>query len=151
MQLLKDGICGGSPSERLAMSIVVRDELIDALHELLHTGEGAATDGLVGDQGKEALDLIEPGAVGRDEVHVPARPAGKPRLDPGVAVRGVVVDDAMNVQLCGNGLVDLAQERQEFLMSMAGLATRQHGAVEHVQGRKQRGRAVVGISDQRDR
>ena len=143
MELLKNRICGGGPSERLAVCIVVRDELIDALHELLDAGEGAATDGLVGDQGEEALDLIEPGAVGRDEVHVPARAAGKPSLDLGVAVRGVVVDNAMNVQLGGNGLVDLAQERQEFLMSMSGLATRQHSAVEHVECCEQRGRAVA--------
>lgn len=73
MQLLKDRICGGGPSERLAVGVVVFDELIDALHKLLDAGERAATDGLVGDQGEEALDLIEPGAVGRREVHVPAR------------------------------------------------------------------------------
>lgn len=59
----------------------------------------------------------------------------------GGAVRGAVVDDAMNVQLGGNGLVDLAQECHEFLMSMAGLATCQHGAVKHVEWRKQRSRA----------
>lgn len=143
MQLLKDRICGGGPSERLAVGVVVFDELIDALHKLLDAGERAATDGLVGDQGEEALDLIEPGVVGWDEVHVPARPAGQPNLDLGMAVRGVVVDDAMNVQLDRHGLVDLAQERQEFLMPMTRLATREHGAVEHVQGREQRGRTVA--------
>ncbi len=45
MQLLEDRICGGGPL------------------------------GLVGDQREEALDLVEPGAIGRDEVHVPARPS----------------------------------------------------------------------------
>ena len=55
------------PSERLAVGVVVFDELIDALHKLLDAGERAATDGLVGDQGEEALDLIEPGVVGWDE------------------------------------------------------------------------------------
>ena len=71
MQLLKDRICGGGPSERLAVGVVVFDELIDALHKLLDAGERAATDGLVGDQGEEALDLIEPGVVGWDEVTLP--------------------------------------------------------------------------------
>lgn len=58
MQLLKNGIGRGCPLERLAVFVVVRDELIDALHELLDTGEGASAYGLVGDQCKETLDLI---------------------------------------------------------------------------------------------
>ncbi len=38
--------------------------MVDALHKLFDAGEGAAADCLVGDQREEALDLIEPGAVG---------------------------------------------------------------------------------------
>ena len=37
MQLFKDGISGGGPLERLAVCVVRRDEVIDALHELLTT------------------------------------------------------------------------------------------------------------------
>src|SRR5437764_12412250 len=77
IQLLDDRFGGGSPLEGLAVGVVMSDELIDALHELLDAGERSAPDGLVGDQCKEALDLIEPGAVGRDEVHVPAWPTGQ--------------------------------------------------------------------------
>jgi len=39
------------------------DEVINALHELFDAGEGAALYGLVGDQRKEALDLVEPRTV----------------------------------------------------------------------------------------
>ena len=46
MQLLKNGICGGGPFERLAVGIVVSDELIDALYELLEAGERAAVQGI---------------------------------------------------------------------------------------------------------
>lgn len=35
MLLFQNGICGGGPSERLAVGIVLSDELIDAMHELL--------------------------------------------------------------------------------------------------------------------
>jgi hypothetical protein len=76
-------------------------------------------------------------------VHVPVRPRGQPDLDLGVAVGSVVVAYAVNVQLCGYSLVDLAQESQELLMPMAGLAGGQHRAVKHVQGREQRGRAMA--------
>ena len=111
MQLLEDRVSGGSPSERLRVGVVVGDEPIDALHELLDAGERAAADRLVGDQREEAFDLIQPRAVGRDEVHVPARATRQPHLDLRMAVRGVVVDDAVNVQFAGDGLVDLAQVR----------------------------------------
>ena len=76
-------------------------------------------------------------------MHVPAGPTGQPGLDLGMAVRCVVVADAVNVQLGGDGLVDLAQKGQELLMPVARLAGCQHGAIEYVQRRKQCGRAMT--------
>lgn len=136
MQLFEDRICGGSPLEGPAVLVVGRDEMIDSLHELLDAGERAAANGLVSDHREEAFDLIEPGAVGRNEVHVPARTRCEPRLDLRVAVGGVVVGNAVNVQFGGHGRVDLAQERQELLMTVARLAGGQYRTVEHVQRRK---------------
>ena len=143
MQLVQNRICGGGPLEWLAVGVVGSHELVDALHQLLDAGERSPADGLIGDQRKEALHLIEPGAVGGDEVHVPARACRQPRLDLGMVVRGVVVADAVDVQISGHGLLDLAQEGQELLMPMARLAGSQHRAIEHVQRGKQRGRAVT--------
>ncbi len=74
MQLFEDGISGGGPAKRLAVHVVGRDEVVDALHELFDAGEGSLPNGFIGDQREEALDLIELGTVGWDEVHVPARP-----------------------------------------------------------------------------
>lgn len=76
MQLLKDRISGSSPFERLAVGVVCGDEVINALHELFDAGERSSPNGFVGDQCEESLDLIEPRAVSRDEVHVPAWPGG---------------------------------------------------------------------------
>lgn len=76
-------------------------------------------------------------------MHVPARLGGQPGLDLGVAVGGVVVADAVNVQLERHGLVDLAQEGQELLMPMSRLAGGKHRAVEHVQRCEQRCSAVA--------
>lgn len=75
------GQLSGGPLERLAIRVVRGDEVVDALHELFDAGEGAPPNGFVGDQREESLDLIEPGTVGRDEVHVPARAPCQPRLD----------------------------------------------------------------------
>ena len=53
--------------------------MIDALYELFDAGERAAPYRLLGDQREEALDLVEPRAIGRDEVQVPAWPGSQPR------------------------------------------------------------------------
>jgi hypothetical protein len=49
------------------------DEVIDLRYQVFDAGEGAASNRLIGDERKEALDLVEPGAVGRDEMDVPMR------------------------------------------------------------------------------
>lgn len=94
MQIFEDRIGSGDPLEGLEVRVVGCDEVINALHELLDAGERAATYGLVGDQREEALNLIEPRAVGRNEVHVPALPSGQPSLDLRATVSGEVVGDA---------------------------------------------------------
>ena len=116
MELFQDRVGGCGPAKRLGVLVVRGHEVIDMLHELPDAGERAAPNGFVGNQREESLDLVEPGAVGRDEVHVPARPARKPGLDLRVAVRCVVVEDAVHLQLDLHGLVDRAQERQELLV-----------------------------------
>ncbi len=73
MQLFDDRIGRSGPLERLAIRVVGGDEVIDALHELLDAGERTAADRLVGDQREEALNLIEPRAVGRNEVYAGKR------------------------------------------------------------------------------
>ena len=85
--------------------------MIDALNQLFDAGERTTADGLVGDQGKEALDLSESRAVGGDKVYVPAGPGGQPGLD--------------------------------LRMAVARLASGQYRAMEYVQCRKQRRRAMA--------
>ena len=145
MQLFEDRIGSSGPREGLGVHVVGRYEVVDALHELLDAGERAAADRLVGDQREESFDLVEPGAVGRDEVHVPTRPSCEPRLDLRMAMSGVVVGDAVDVQLGRHGLVDFAQEGQELLVPVARLARRQYRTVEHVQRREQRRCAMALI------
>jgi len=100
MQFFEDRVGGGGPLERLAVCVVVGDEVIDALCELFDAGERAAADRLGGNQREEPFDLIEPGAVGRDEVHVPARSRRQRCLDLRMAVGSVVVH-AVDVQFGG--------------------------------------------------
>jgi len=117
--------------------------MIDLRDQILDAGEGASPDGLVGDQSEEAFNLIEPGAVGRDEMDVPARSAGQPSLDPRVLVSTLVVHDHVDVQVSRDVGFDAAQESQEFLMSVTRLALSEHYAVEYIEGRKQHRGAVA--------
>src|SRR5258707_15298976 len=76
---------------------------------------GAALDLLIGEQGKEALDLVDPRRGCRREVHLPAEPFGKPVADQfGLMARRVVHDD-VDVEIGGHMLFDGVEEAAEFL------------------------------------
>ena len=78
--------------------------------------EHAAADGVFGDQAEEPFDEIDPRGRGRGEVKVEAGMALEPRLDLGMLVGGVIVDNEMEIKLFGRAAIDGAQEAQEFLM-----------------------------------
>ena len=132
MQLLEYGVGGRGRGEGLAIRVVRSDEVINLCDQVFNRRERAATDRFVGDEAEEAFDLIEPRAVGRDEVHVPSGSGGQPGPHLRMRVSGVVVDDAVDVELCRHRLIDGAQERQELLVPMARLALGEHRTGEHV-------------------
>ncbi len=73
-----------------------------------------------------------------------SRVSPKPGFHPGVLVGAVIVHDQMQIELGYLG-IDLLEETDEFLMPMPRHAVANHFAVEHAQGRKQRGRAVAFV------
>src|SRR5712671_5694321 len=103
---------------------------------------GAALDLLIGEQGKEALDLVDPRRGCRREVHMPAEPFGEPVADQfGLMARGIVHDD-VNVEIGGHMLFDGVEEAAEFLRPVARHAFADDGSGLYVEGGKQRGRPV---------
>ena len=60
-------------------------------------------------------------------------------------VGAVVVHHQMDVQVLGDGRLDLAQEAQEFLVPVAGLALGDHLASYHIQGYEKSGCAVADV------
>ena len=127
------------------MPVVLIDELADLALEIGDGAERTAADGLAGNQPEPAFDLIEPGAVGGCEVQVKPPPARKPRLDLGVFVGAVVIDDQMYVQVRGHVGLDVSQEGQKLLMAMARFALGEHRPVGDVECGKQGGRAMADI------
>lgn len=75
-------------------------------------------------------------------MHVPTRPGRQPGFDLGVLMRGVVIDDHMDVQPGGHGRIGAAQEGEELLMPMAGFA---FGAIEHIERGKQGRHAMAHV------
>src|SRR5450759_2401787 len=81
--------------------------------------EDAALQSLPGQFGEEALDGVEPGGRGRGEVEMEPGVPFEPGQHLGMLVRGVVVDDQMELAP-GRGLaVDLVEKADEFLVPVA--------------------------------
>ena len=92
--------------------------------------------------GEEGFDCVEARSGCRRDVEPPAGMAHQPLLDLGMLVGGVVVDHSFD-QFSGWHLtLDGVEEANEFGMAVALHAAADHGAVEHVEGGKQGGRAV---------
>ena len=60
------------PNERLGVSVVLRDVSFNGLDQLVHISEATASDLLLRDVSKEALDHVEPGSAGRSEMNMEA-------------------------------------------------------------------------------
>src|SRR5262249_42339086 len=57
----EDLVGGGGPDERLGAGVPVGDVVADLRDQDSHEGEGAAADGLSGDDPEPDLNLVEPG------------------------------------------------------------------------------------------
>src|SRR5436309_7691309 len=103
----------GLPDEGFGIDIVVLQVGLNGRLEISHAFEDAAANGILCNEAEEALDLIEPGGGGRGEVEMDTLMPSQPRLDVGVLVGGVVVDDQMQVQVLGGIAVDGLEEAQD--------------------------------------
>jgi len=121
------------------------DEAVDLFDEVGGGIERATSNSALSDESEEAFDLVEPGGVSGREVDMPTRAAGEPSSDLGMLVGSIVVDDEMDVELGRHIGLDVTQEGEELLMTMAGFALGDDGAVEYVEGGEQGGGAVAPV------
>src|SRR5712691_3115551 len=143
--LFEDGVDRRCPDEWFGVLVVGGEELVDRVDEFGDAVEGAAADRFVGEFAKPAFDEVEPGARGRGEVEVEARMLGEPGLDVVVFVGAVVVDDQVQLALAGELAVEVAEELEELLVSVARQALADDAAVERVEGGEQGGGAVAFV------
>jgi HEAT repeat protein len=138
------GVLG--PGEGLGVVVPVVYEGADGGGEFLDGGEGAAADGLAGDDREEAFHEVDPRASGRREVQgdpLVLRP-GEPCADLSVLMGGVVVTHDVQV-LAGAGGGDLVEEFEEFLVAVAGVAGIGYLAGGGVERGEQAGHSVPDV------
>ena len=107
--------------------------------QLLDRRVGASLDLLFGQQGEEALDLVDPGRRRRREVLMPAGALGEPVADRLRLVARRVVHDDVHVEAGRNVALDLVEELAELLSAMSRHALADHRAGLHVRRRCHRG------------
>src|SRR5688572_23617341 len=121
------------------------DELANRRLQLRDAAMDAAPELFVRELGEPTLDQVQPGPIGRREVHVKARALGLPVPDQGRLVRPVVIYDQLDVEVPRCGGINRVEKLSKFdrempLMKLSDQLTR-----VDVERRKQRGRAMASV------
>ncbi len=147
---LEDLVGGFGPLERRWVLVVSIEIVLYRNTELRHARVGASSQGVFGEQAKEALSEVEPRGVCGCEVKVEPRSLGKPAFDRRCLVRGEIVEHDVDVQLARNGCFALSEEFLELYRSMSRVALSEDFTCCGVECSKQVSRSmpnvVVGLS-----
>lgn len=115
----------------------------DRGNQFWNTGETAATDTLVGELSEPSLHHVQPRTRRWNAVPLEPRMSSQPTCDTGLLVRAIVVHDQMPSKPGQRVGIDLFEEPNELLVPMTRHAVTDDRAIEHAQGREQRGGAVA--------
>ena len=135
-------VCRLRPSEGFGIVIDGVDVILDGLFQFLRGAMNTASQLLFGQQGKQALDLVQPRSAGRGEVDMPVRPLGEPCSDGWGLVGGVIVHDQMDIEIVRHIGIDLTKKRQKFLGAVSLEASSDHLAGGNIEGGEERRRAM---------
>ena len=139
----EDFVSGLGPDEWFGVGVVFFQILHDGVLQLGDAFEGATSNTVSGDLGEEAFDHVEPGRRGRREVQMKARMRLEPAFDGGRLMRGIVVDDEMQIQTGGGSVIDQLEKAQKLTMPVARQAGSDDAAVQHIERREKRRGAVA--------
>src|SRR5260370_24100477 len=109
------------------------DPLVNRGLEFGDVGEGSSPDALASGFGEEPLDEGEPGTGCRREVQCEAFVSRQPALHGRRLVSGVVVEDQMQIEMCGRLAVDCFQKRQELVCPMTRQTFADDGTSRHIE------------------
>ena len=103
-------------------AVILLDERIDLVNQFIDAPERATTNRLLGDKAKPALNLIQPGRIRWCVVNVKTAALRQPGTNLGMFVRGVIVDNEVDVEIFRDTGVQAPQECEKLLMAVARLA-----------------------------
>ena len=141
----EDVVGGLGPAEGSWVGVDGVDVVTNRLLEFLCRTMDPAPELFFGQQGEEALDLVQPGSAGRREVDMPARMAGQPASHRRRLVGCVVVHDQMDVEVVGDLGFESAPELKELAAAVTRKALSDDLAGGDVEGGEQRGGAVAHV------
>ena len=110
-----------------------------------HACETAAPETLIGDLTEPTLNQIQPGTGRRSKVQMEPRMPLEPGFNPRMFVRAVVIHDQMEIESRRCFAVDLLEEADELLVSMARHTVADHLAIEHAESSKQSCRSMANV------
>ncbi len=108
-----DAIGTGGPDEGLGILIVLIKIAVDSGLEIADGTEDATLETALGECGEEALDRIQPGAGGGDEVESEALVPCKPCHHLGMLMGGIVIEDEVDGRLGRYGGIDRFEKSLE--------------------------------------
>ena len=97
MDLRQDLVDAGGPEKRLRLLVVLLQILFDGLDEFANAVKHTPAEALLTQFSEPTLDEIEPGGSGGRGMGMEAPMLGQPVFDARMRVRGVVIDDQMQV------------------------------------------------------
>lgn len=120
------------------MAVIVGEVFLQRGDQVRDAVKDPAAQALHRQVAKETLDHIQPGGAGRGEVQMKTRMFLQPGFDLGMFVRGLVIQDQMQVAIRGSLPIELLEELEPFLMPVARLALRDDLPSGDVQGGEER-------------
>ena len=93
------------------MTVISVDVFLDFGSKFFDALECSAPDRFLGDDIEPDLNLIQPGCVGGRVMNVPSLMQSKPAFHLRMFMRGIVVNNHMDIKILRNVLVKMLQER----------------------------------------
>src|SRR5579859_862781 len=141
----EDLVGGLDPQERLGRVVAGGQVEPNRVFELSDACVSATSKLLVGKHREPALDLIDPGAIGRREVDVEAGVAKQPPLDERRLVGAVVVHNEVDIESVGQFSIDAVEKALELDGAVATMGLADDRAGGHVESGEKRGGAVTTV------
>ena len=145
MHFRSDVLNGFRPDERFRGTIMVAEVLRHRLNEPSDATKDSTANTPLRQVAEPAFDRGEPRTRRRDEVQVEAGMPSHPPAHGGVRVRGVIVQDQMQLERGRRLRIDLLEKLATLVVPMARQAVTDHVPIKQAQRRKQGGRAVALI------